>query len=343
MWIFWKVDFDMKYKEIIMEWDNDGNVIDRPPIRNNIPPLPPRRREDRGEDPKRKFFWMNDGNVISVNMAANEITNPAGQAVILHPEKFGIPEEQIANLLNRYDPTREEYESFKANKNKYDPEKMAHLWQSSNIIFKEMLKKGWLWGNYVPPEHLSVAVIPSSAQKALEELVDVFPIMQIDDISVTLVTDFSLYANLKYRSNNKTLVFSRYEIDGFGGNLFKMLQWSKGVEEAPQSNWLYFTSYKKPVKEEWNGSENGISSKHGTYNVHGQRKKRYGLIFSTIPLQTKEGEYLYRVPYSIATYKANDVTENERKNTIIITYRGWMFIMKEHFECEQEGKWVGIS
>ena len=327
-----------------MEWDNDGNVIDRPPVRNNNTPPPPRRK-DKGEDPKSKCFWMKDGNVFSVDMAANEITNAAGQAVILNPEKFGIAEEQISNSLNRYDSTREEYKNFKANPNKYDSKTISNLWMSSKIIFEDMLRNGWLWGNYVPPEHLSVAVIPSVSQKALEELVDVFPIMQIDDISVTLVTDFNLYPNLKFRSNNKTMIFSSDEIEGFGGNLFKMLQWSKGLSEAPQSNWLYFTSYKKPIKDDWRGFgvENGISSKHATYNVHGQRKRRYGFVFSTIPLPTKEGEYLYRVPYSIVISKATDATENDRKNIMIITAQTYMFITYEHFGCNKDGKWVNIN
>lgn len=304
---------------------------------------PPRVRKPKGEGngPSEGVYWMRGSVVFPISGTTNEIVSLAGQVVMIDPEKFGLSKSELLSALKvggegQYSPVQE-YTRYLEDPS-VDLSHGAYLWKSSKMVYDLMLKNGWAWVKYNPPSSIHFAMIPSAVKRQLASAAEHFSLLQIDDIKVTLIEEFSS-VNTKYPhlSKNKTLTFSKTDIAGFAGVFGGVLDWSNG-KEAPSSNYMYLVTSRP---------QSPLFSSQANVKIDGRYLKRWAFTLKNKESQAPEGKYLIRIPVSIVNkiYSFGDrgLTPVNQKGERTVYSDKLFDIPASNFEVMSDGKWIKAS
>lgn len=270
-----------KLMELVADLDRNNDTGFRDP--------PPRPRGE-GDGPRGGMFWLHGEALFRIDPKVNEIVSPSGQAVLLNPDKFGLTPEAIMQELRphgegQYSPANE-YQQY-LDGTDYDLSHMALLWKSSKIVYAMMLRKGWASVIFQPPESIHFSMIPSVIKTQVAAAAEHFPLMQIDHIAITEITNFNdLSDRHPTLTKNKSLLFRKEDFKGFAGPFGAMMNWTGGGE-APAGNYLYFRT-RLPVPQ-LQATIKNVSTDKGY-------RRRWGITFFAEPPKA-DGELLVaRVP-----------------------------------------------
>lgn len=303
------------------------------------PPRPPR---GEGQGPRDGVYWLRDDMFVPITGKANEIVFLSGQVVMLDPQRFGLTEQKIMAALQAVGTgphsAASEYQTY-LNGTDYDMSHVALLWKASRIVYRMMLESGWAWVKYLAPEMIQLAATPHAAKQQLTAAGERFPMVQIDKITVTLMTEFMGASDrFPQLSRNKTLTFTKEQYQGFAGPFGAILDWIGGGE-APESNYLYLTM-PEPVHPPA-AQQMSVATPKGY-------RKRWGITFMAQPRAVAQGSVLIRVP--VSTFNKMDFYKNcdrgftpvSRKGTTTMYSDRWFKIDPSDMEIRRDDRWQSI-
>lgn len=211
--------------------------------------LPPPRLKDRGGDggrPEGGKFWISPEGIKIRVPEDDDYT----QMLYRSPEDFDTTTTELTRFLKSINPnTAQNYRKWLAIARPNDPNaaptdsdktytkddftlKNPNLTGvASNIAMKFLFDRGWCYLEYNYPIRANVHCARNHAKQVLHTLGSIFPMIQIENITVSLFKE-------EKGALFKSIRFSSEDTQNFSGAFGEALQWAKtGV--APIQKWYY--------------------------------------------------------------------------------------------------------
>lgn len=318
--------------ELVADLDRNNDTGFREP-----PPRPPHPRGE-GDGPRGGMFWLHGAQCLRIATKVNEIVFPSGQAVLLNPETYGLTPAAIMQELRphgsgQYSPASA-YQQY-LDGTDYDLSHVSLLWKASKIVYAMMLRKGWASVIFHPPESIHLAMIPGVVKQQMAAAAEHFPLMQIDHIAVTEITNFDdLSDRHPTLTKNKSLLFRKEDFKGFAGPFGAVMDWTGGGE-APASNYLYFRT-QLPIRP-LSATIKNVATDKGY-------RRRWGITFFAVPPKATD-ELVARVPLmtvfnGMAFQKHWNRGVSQGRNGTATLYSDRPFgVAPRDVEVQQDGVW----